>query len=75
MIAEDYSLSGWFLVHRLEEGDPRTREEYQEQASPRRAMEIVLEHLNGKYGGIEPFVRTIGLSAEEVARLRAGLLD
>ena len=38
-------------------------------------MEIVLEHLNGKYGGSEPFVRTIGLTAEEVARLRAGLLD
>ena len=75
VIAEDYSLSGWFLVHRLEECDPRTREEYQEQASPRRAMEIVLEHLNGKYGGSEPFVRTIGLTAEEVARLRAGLLD
>ena len=38
-------------------------------------MEIVLEHLNGKHGGIEPFVRSIGLSAEEIARLRAGLLD
>ncbi len=75
VIAEDYGLSGWFLVHRLEEDDPRTRQEYQEQASPARAMEIVLEHLNGEFGGFEPFVRSIGLTAEEVTRLRAGLLD
>ena len=40
VIAEDYSLSGWFLVHRLEEGDPRSAEEYQQEASPRRGMEI-----------------------------------
>ena len=75
VIAEDYGLSGWFLVHRLEEGDPRTAEEYQQEASPRRAMEIVLEHLNGQYGGVEPFVRSIGVPAEDVTRLRAGLLD
>ena len=75
VIADDYGLSGWFLVHRLEDGDTRTPEEYQQEASPRKAMEIVLEHLNGRYGGIEPFARTIGLSAEEVTRLRAGLLD
>ena len=75
VIAEDYSLSGRFLVDRMEEGDPRTWQEYQQEVSPARAMEIALEHLNGKYGGIEPYVRSIGLTAEEVTRLRAGLLD
>ena len=75
VIAEDYGLSGRFLFHRLEEGDTRTRQEYQEQASPTKAMEIVLDHLNGRYGGFEPFVRAIGLSPEEVSRLRAGLLE
>ena len=76
VIAEDYALTARYLLDRYfaEQASPEsnpgnyTWEDYQREFCPPDAMLDVLEHVNDRYGGIERYVRTIGLNS---ARLRA----
>ena len=83
IIAEDYALSARYLLDRYfaEQAPPEsnpgnfTWEDYQRVHCPPDAMTKVLEDLNGRYGGIEPYVRTTGLSSGQIESIRAALVE
>ena len=77
-IVNDYALSAHGLRLRvLDEGIPDyladqdfTQEEPPEILAPPEAMERTLQHLSDKYGGIEPYVRHIGLTDAQINDIR-----
>ena len=77
-IAEDYALSAHGLRLKLmAEGIPDsladqdfTLEEPPELLAPPLAMERTLQHLNEQYGGIESYVRHIGLTDTQITDIR-----
>ena len=83
VIAADYALSarfrvGSYLEELASKGEPRvgyTWEDFRDEFVPDEAMSLVLRHLQQQYGGVEAYVRAIGLDTGQVASLRAGLLD
>lgn len=79
IIAEDYGLSAQYLVAKYVSLADREAgygwRDYQAEFVPPEGMLRVLAHLHDDYGGIEAYVRTIGVTDEELARLRTGLLD
>ena len=83
VIAADYALSARFrvalhleaLASRGEQREGYTWEDFRDEFVPDEAMSMVLRHLRQQYGGVEGYVRAIGLEADQVDSLRAGLLD
>jgi len=83
IIAADYALSARYLIVRyLTEFPPPeqsasdyTWEDYQAEFCPPEAMLMTLEHLTQRYGGIDEYVRSIGLAPDAIGRLRAELLE
>lgn len=83
IIAEDYVLSARYLLDRYfaEQAPPEstpgnfTWEDYQRVACPPDAMIKVLEHVNGRYGGVEPYVRATGLNTRQIESIRAALVE
>ena len=77
-IAKDYALSAHGLRRRyLAEGIPESLagkdfslEEPPEFLAPPLAMERTLQHLSDKYGGIESYVRHIGLTDAQINDIR-----
>ena len=82
-IAEDYALSARYLMDRyFAEWAPSgvtpsnyTWEDYQRDFCPPEAMLRVLGHLDERYGGIEEYVRQIGLGQTQIDGLRAALVE
>ena len=81
-IVADYTLSARFLLDSYNAGQleprgesPFTEEQYRHRFVPARAMARVLQHLQDNYGGVEAYMRTVGLQDEQLQRLRSGLLD
>ena len=82
-IVEDYALSGryWFEAYLATDTDPdvalrvHTWQEFQGQACPPAAMLQVLQHLGDRYGGIQAYMRTIGLTDEQIESLRTAALE
>lgn len=82
-IAEDYTLTGRYVVSRyLAEFAPPevvaaeyTWEDYQQDFCPPEVMLRVLAHLEERYGGVERYVSTIGLSYEQIGSLQSALVD
>jgi hypothetical protein len=80
LIAADYALT----EDRLREAsaafletvaDDRTREILRSlQATPASNMLRVLEHLDGRYGGVEGYLRAGGMTTEQLAALRDRLV-
>ena len=52
-----------------------TWETYQDQFCPPGAMRRVLQHLADKYGGIEAYVRAIGVTSAESEAIRAAFVE
>ena len=77
-IIADYALSAhglrrWVLAEGIPDylaDQDFTLDEPPEILAPPSAMERTLRHLNDKYGGIEPYVRHIGLTDAHVADIR-----
>jgi protein-tyrosine phosphatase len=82
-IAEDYALSARFLLARyLAErlpGEPAPSDLTAEtdilQSSPPEAMLGTLQCLEERYGGVEGYVRTIGLRRNQTASLRNAMVE
>ena len=79
-IAADYGLTARYLVEPYLtslEADPaiRTWSDYQREQCPLETMLLVLDHLERNYGGVEDYVRTVGLSEDQIGRLRDGLVE
>lgn len=83
LIAEDYALSARYLLDRYfaEQAPPEfnhenyTWEDYQREFCPPDAMLNVLEHIKEHFGGIERYVRTIGLNSDQIGSIRTALVD
>ena len=81
-IAEDYALSMLnlepLIVAWLDatSQDPAERNRLRALATPtREAMRDTLDHLRSRYGSAETYLRGCGVSDEQLARLRARLLE
>jgi len=79
-IAADYGLTAryWVVPYRTSpEADPaiRTWTDYQRAHCPPETMRRVLGHLERIYGGVEGYVRTVGLSEDQIDRLRDRLVE
>ena len=59
----------------LNEGNITTWEQYQAEFCPPEGMIKVLEYLDDRYGGIEDYVRAIGLSSAQIENLRNALVE
>jgi protein-tyrosine phosphatase len=81
-IIEDYAQSDNYLQPLYEqiiarfEGEPERQEMLRRQlGSPAEAMRMMLAHLDEKYDGPLAFLRTYGLTEQEIERLRLRLCD
>lgn len=79
-IAADYGLTARYLVEPYlthPEADPEihTWADYQRAHCPPETMRLVLDHLERIYGGVEGYVRTVGLSEDQIDRLRDTLVE
>lgn len=79
-IAADYGLTARYLVEPFltsPEAVPeiRTWADYQRAHCPPEAMLLVLDHLERNYGGVEGYLRTVGLSGDQIGLLRHALVE
>ena len=81
-IAADYSLTARYMVvpyltYSDADADPeiRTWADYQRTYCPPETMLLVLDHLERNYGGVEGYVRTVGLSKGQIGQLRDTLVE
>ena len=81
-IVEDYALSARFLYGSsvvppdgsgADEFPPY--EDYQAMWCPPAAMGLTLDHLESKYGGVEGYVRHIGMSDAAISSIRVALVE
>jgi protein-tyrosine phosphatase len=83
VIAEDYALSAPFLLERYfaeqappdQSADDYGLEDYRRDFCPPEAMLKVLDYVDERYGGVEPYVRTIGLNNGQIDSIRAALVE
>ena len=82
IILDDYALTSIFHFRRSIMGGASAFEEpvlsaseYREQYCPRDGMGRTLAHLDRKYGGIEEYVRVIGLNEGQIEALREMLIE
>ena len=85
-IAEDYTLSARHLVHlfadeekvQIEAGSPLkeyTWKRFREELCTPEVMLMMLQHLAEKYGGIEAYMRTIGVTDGQIGSLREAIVE
>ena len=80
--AEDYALSARYLLDRFfaEQASPEltredyTQEDYKRDFCPPDAMVKVLAYVKERYGGIEDYVRAIGLRGSQIEAVRGALI-
>ena len=82
VILNDYTLTSIFHFRRSIMGSANAVEkpvlsarEYEDEYCPRDGMARTLAHLDGKYGGIEAYVRAIGLTGGQIDSLRGMLIE
>jgi protein-tyrosine phosphatase len=79
-IVADYALSderlGPFYEHyRAQVTDPDALARFERPTAPPELMAAALAYLNTRYAGAEGYLRTVGVTDDELVRLRARLLD
>ena len=83
VISADYALSARYLIEEhLSQQMPSddapevsTWQDYQREYCPPEGMLKVLGYLDREYGGIEGYIRTVGLGDGEIRSLRAALVE
>ncbi len=79
-IVEDYSLSARFLygstvVPSGGSGELPPYQEYQSKWCPPAAMGLTLDHVESKYGGIDSYLKSIGVDDAVLIRIRDSLAE
>lgn len=81
-IAEDYALTGVYLQPKLDMIREKAKESGRDMTafeplllSEPDAMKATLQYLDENYGGAEKYLRTIGLSEDQIALLKTKMLD
>ena len=82
VIAADYALSARYLIdeylshERSGDDSPEilTWQDYQREYCPPDGMLKVLGYLDQEYGGVEGYVRTVGLGDDQIRNLRSALV-
>ena len=82
VILDDYTLTSIFHFRRAIMGGASAVEkpvlsasEYEDEYCPREGMARTLAHLDNRYGGIEAYVRAIGLTEGQIEALRETLTE
>ena len=82
IIAADYGLSAHYLADNFRRDQAAagkdmegfTWKDYQRQSCPPEAMRLTLAHIKQHYGGVESYMRQIGLTTDQVDFLRTAVL-
>ena len=75
-IAADYGLTARYSFDPDSENSKvRTEDSYRDHVCPPAGMSLVLEYLDREYGGVEGYMRAIGLTDGDLSALRSRLLD
>jgi protein-tyrosine phosphatase len=80
-IVEDYTLSGRFMLARHLDDNPDispndiTWQEYEKQICPPGIMLNLLQDLQERHGGIDGYVRAIGLNDTEIESIRETMVE
>jgi protein-tyrosine phosphatase len=82
-ISADYGLSARYMVDEylshdrsgVDSPEIHTWQDYQREYCPPEGMQKVLAYLNQEYGGVEGYVRAVGLGDGEIHSLRASLVE
>ena len=84
LIAADYAVTARYNIHSflamasVSQSDPqeiRTWQDYEQHLCPPEAMLSTLQYLDEHYGGVESYVRRIGLSDKQINQLRKQLVE
>ncbi len=83
-IAADYTLTAEYRNYAYLNSNPEplgmgptdfTLEGYRAQSCPPEVMLDTLDYLGERYGGVEPYVRSIGVTDSDIAALRVALIE
>lgn len=75
-IVEDYVATARYLFQRdRHNATCPAWEKYAEDVCPQGAMSLTLEYLDERYGGIEPYVLSIGVTPEQIEAIRLIFLE
>lgn len=82
-IAEDYQLTAPTLFRRYSTDGPPPgwstddlrRAQSMDYLAPAETMRITLDYLTGKYGGVEAYVREIGLTTDQIEAIRESFVE
>ena len=80
-IADDYAISGRFLLARHLDDNPQIRadsitwQDFQQLVSPREVMLGMLRDLDERHGGVEGYARAVGVSDVEIESIREAMVE
>ncbi len=80
-IIEDYGLTAKYLVRRYYENNPDvspeeyTWQHYQRDVCHPNSMSVTLDHLDANYGGVEGYLRAVGITDEQLAAIREAMIE
>ena len=80
-IIDDYGLTARYLVRRHYAHNPDVSPEeytwtdYRQDVCPPRSMEITLELLDAKYGGVQGYLRDAGITDDQLSAIREAMTE
>lgn len=80
-IVDDYALTAKYNVVRYVEDNPDlspdeyTWKDYQDMACDPRSMELMLDYLDTKYGGVQGYLRDVGITDEQMNSIRETMVE
>ncbi len=80
-IIEDYGLTARCLVRRYYAQNPDvspedyTWQDYRQDVCPLQSMEVTLDHLDAKYGGVQGYLRDAGVTEDQITAIREAMTE
>ncbi len=80
-IIEDYGLTAKYLVRRYYENNPDvnpdeyTWQHFQRDACHPHSMQVTLDYLDANYGGVEGYLRNVGITDEQLDAIREAMIE
>ncbi len=80
-IVDDYTLTAKYNVVRYLEQNPDlaangyTRKDYQDMACDPRSMELTLDYLDANYGGVQGYLKHVGVTDEQLNSIKESMTE